>query len=257
MSVSHVANSTVLLHANPTETTLDTAYLSDHLALDVASERAAVFDKLDGDADIDVLIVDDATVDTDDCTRVLRAFAGRDAAVLLLTGPDPDADVLQFDTDAHLSAPIDAETVVRTVERLRERAAADGRGATHAPNDSDTVASSVATAPVYDRYPGEFYALWFLAAATYGFGDIVSTVLAVFSGPGVAESNPVIAAALANFGLPGFLGVKVVIFAVLVWISVGGARSGDRLSYYWPPVVATVLGTGLTAWNLWLLYGSG
>lgn len=245
---------TVLLHTRPTETGLDTAYLSDHLALDVASERAAVLDKLDGDADIDVLIVDAASVATDDCERVLRESAGHDAATLLLTVPDPGTDVLQLDADAHLSAPIDAETVVRTVERLRERAAGDGRETSN--DDAEWTASSIATAPVYDRYPGEFYALWFLAAATYGFGDIVSTVLAVFSGPGVAESNPVVAAALANFGLPGFLGVKVVIFAVLVWISVGGARSGDRLSYYWPPVVATVLGGALTAWNLWLLYGT-
>lgn len=255
--MARIPKSTTLLHADPTSTTLDTAYLSDHLALDVASDRAAVRDKLDGDADIDVLIVDDDTVDTDDCKRVLRSFAGRDAAVLLLTGPDPDADVLQFDTDAHLSAPIDAETVVQTVERLRNRAAADAREATHARSDSDAAASSVATAPVYERYPREFYGLWFLAAVTYGFGDIVSTLLAVVSAPGVVESNPVVAAALANFGLPGFLGVKVVIFAVLVWISVGGARSADRFTYYWPPVVAALLGAVLTGWNLWLLYASG
>jgi glycerol uptake facilitator-like aquaporin len=114
----------------------------------------------------------------------------------------------------------------------------------------------VSTLPIYRRYPREFYALWFLAAITYGFGDMVSTALAVLGGSGIAESNPIVAGVLREFGLPGFLVVKFAILVALLWISVGGARSEDRFSYYWPPVVATVLGGALTGWNLWLLYGS-
>jgi hypothetical protein len=264
--VSQSPAPTTLLHADPTTTTLDTAFLSEHLALDIASERAGVFDKLDGDPNIDAIIVDATTVDTTDCKRVLREFADRDAAVLLVTGADPDPGVLQLGADAHLSAPIDAETVVGTVERLRERAGVDaGRderdGAT-TPERSDADSedrdpSAVSTAPIYRRYPREFYGLWFLAAITYGFGDIVSTALAVLGGSGIAEANPLVAGVLASYGLPGFLVVKFVILVALLWISVDGARSSDRFSYYWPPLVATLLGGALTGWNLWLLYGSG
>ena len=258
-----------LLHADPTETTLDTAYLSEHLALNVASEPAAVLDKLDGDADVDVVMIDAATVDDADCERILREVADRDAAVLLVTGADPDSGVLELGADAHLSGAVDAETVVRTVERLRERATADaggddvgkrGRGAVDrersGAGSGDRDPSSVSTVPIYRRYPREFYALWFLAAVTYGFGDIVSTALAVLGGSGIAESNPIVAGVLASYGLPGFLVVKFAILVALLWISVGGARSEDRFAYYWPPVVATVLGSALTGWNLWLLYGS-
>ena len=254
--MAKIFESIVLLHTDPTSTTLDTAYLSDHLALDVASERAAVLDKLDGDADIDIVIVDATTVDTADCKRVLREFADRDTAVLLLTGPDPGSDVLQLGADAHLSASVGPETVVRTVERLRERAADEDADAAHAHDESEEgAASSFATRPLYRRYPREFYALWFLVAMTYGFGDIVSTLLAVLTTPGIVESNPIVAAVLADFGIPGFLAVKLAILATLLWISVDGAQSDDRFSYYWPPVVATVVGGALTGWNLWLLYG--
>ena len=256
-----------LLHADPTETTLDTAYLSEHLALDVAGEPAGLLDKLDGDADVDVVIIDAATVDTADCQRVLRAVADRDAAVLLVTGADPDSGVLELGADAHLSGTVDAETVVRTVERLRERATTRGGGGERGrggvtrgrsgAGSGDRDPSSVSTVPIYRRYPREFYALWFLAAVTYGFGDIVSTALAVLGGSGIAESNPIVAGVLNEFGLPGFLVVKFAILVALLWISVGGARSEDRFSYYWPPIVATVLGGALTGWNLWLLSGAG
>lgn len=109
----------------------------------------------------------------------------------------------------------------------------------------------------YEVRTTEFYALWLLAAVTYGFGDIVSTTVAVLSTPGVSEANPVIATVLRNFGLPGFLLAKLLVFLLLLSISVQGARTNDRFSYYWPPLVATALGAGLTAWNLWLFVGSG
>lgn len=252
---------TALLHADPTETTLDTAYLSDHLALNVASERTTVLTKLDDNTDIDIVIVDDTTIDTPECKHVLGLLADRAVAVVLLTAADPGPELLQFGVDAHLSAPVDAAALVRTVERLRERDAAESDGAardhSHDHAAGDRAGSSVAAEPIYRRYPREFYGLWFLAAATYGFGDIVSTLLAVVTGPGIVESNPVVAGVLAAFGIPGFLAVKFAILVALLWISVGGARSEDRLSYYWPPVVATLLGGALTGWNLWLLYGPG
>lgn len=109
----------------------------------------------------------------------------------------------------------------------------------------------------YEVRTKEFYVLWLVAALTYGFGDIVSTTVAVFSSPEVSEANPVIATVLENFGLPGFLLAKLLVFLVLLSISVQGARTNDRFSYYWPPLVATVLGIGLTVWNVRLFVGSG
>ena len=246
-----------LLHADPTQTTLDTALLSDRFPLDVASERAGVIDKLDGDADIDVVVVDSTAVDADECRRVLRALSDRDAAALLLTGPDPGPEVLQLGADAQLAASADIDTVAQTVERLREQAAAGTVRGETSESGGGSGPSQISTEPLYRRYPREFYGLWFLAAATYGFGDVVSTVLAVFTDPGLVESNPVVSVVLAGYGLPGFLVVKLVILVTLLWISVGGARSSDRLTYYWPPIVATALGSTLTGWNLWLLYGGG
>ncbi len=108
--------------------------------------------------------------------------------------------------------------------------------------------------PIYKRQPRRFYGLWLLAALTYGAGDIVSTVYAVFLVPGIEEANPIVDALLQNFGVSGFLLFKLFVFFVLISISVQGARTEDRFSYYWPPALATLLGAGLTLWNLSLIF---
>jgi len=111
--------------------------------------------------------------------------------------------------------------------------------------------------PLYRSRPTRFYGLWLLAALAYGVGDIVSTLYAVFGVPEITEANPVVDTLLRNFGVPGFLLLKFLVFLVLISVSVQGARTGDRFSYYWPPVLMTVLGVGLTAWNLSLIGGVG
>jgi len=125
-------------------------------------------------------------------------------------------------------------------------------------DDSDAGASTAPDAdapaePIYKTHPQEFYGLWLLAALTYGVGDIVSTVYAVFAVPGVDEANPIVDTLLANFGIGGFMLFKLLVFLVLISISVQGARTADRFSYYWPPLVAAALGAGLTLWNLSLI----
>lgn len=40
----------------------------------------------------------------------------------------------------------------------------------------------------------------------------------------------------------------------MLWISVTGARDGDTLLYYFPPVLLTLVGTYLTASNIRLLW---
>jgi hypothetical protein len=255
--MNNESNFVTLLHANPTETILDIAILSDRFRLDIAGERVGVINKLDDNADIDIVVVDNTTIDTDECKQVLRALSDRDTAALLLTSPNPGPEVLRFDADAHLAVSANADTVAQTIERLREQMAVGTTGGETNEPGGDLDPSHISTEPLYRRYPREFYGLWFLAAATYGIGDIVSTVLAVFADPGLVESNPVVSIVLAEYGVLGFLIVKFMILVTLLWISVDGARSSDRFTYYWPPVVATAVGIALTGWNLWLLYGGG
>ena len=55
--------------------------------------------------------------------------------------------------------------------------------------------------PAYSRRPREFYWLWIAATATYGVGDIVSTIAFLEYVPTVGEANPVVA--LDSFGSSG------------------------------------------------------
>lgn len=123
-------------------------------------------------------------------------------------------------------------------------------------DDDDPPARATAAAELLPRYrsrPREFYLLWFVALLTYGVGDVATTAAAVYTRPGLIESNPLLAAILARFGLNGFLGIKLAVFLVMLGISVEGTRNDDRFTYYWPPVATAAIGGGLTAWNLYLL----
>lgn len=111
--------------------------------------------------------------------------------------------------------------------------------------------------PLYRTRPREFYLLWFLALLTYGAGDTVTTAIAVFTVPTLAESNLVLAGVLARGGLAGFLLVKFLVLLAMLAISVRGTRRDDRFAYYWPPVATALLGVLLTGWNLRLLATAG
>lgn len=174
------------------------------------------------------------------------------------------ADAETLDDDANYRA-VSGELVARRrqleslLDRLQDtNTAADGERRTPGspPPTAEPAPDDATETPIYDRRPGSFYALWFVAALTYGVGDIVSTLYAVFGVPGVNEANPVVDTLLVNFGVPGFLGLKLLVFLVLISVSVQGARTGDRFSYYWPPVLASALGIALTAWNASLVVGT-
>ncbi|MEF8780703.1 MAG: hypothetical protein V5A46_08500 [Haloferacaceae archaeon] len=109
--------------------------------------------------------------------------------------------------------------------------------------------------PIYDRRPDEFYWLWIFATATYGVGDVVSTVALVSFVPHLSEANPVVRLAMDSLGLWGLVAAKVAAFLVMVWISYLGARDGDGLMYYFPPLLLAAVGTAVTAVNLRLLFG--
>lgn len=118
---------------------------------------------------------------------------------------------------------------------------------------SGNASSGGGSRPLYLTRPREFYALWFVATLTYGVGDIATTSVAVYAVPGLVESNPILAPIQGQFGLPGFLAIKLAIFLVMLAISVRGTRADDRIAYYWPPLATAVVGAGLTVWNLHLL----
>lgn len=114
-------------------------------------------------------------------------------------------------------------------------------------------------APVGDRSTAyrvrtlEFYLLWGVAALTYGVGDFLSTIAAVYLVPGLVEGNPVIATVLEVAGIPGFVAVKIAVFVIAIGVSVRGANANDWITYYAPPIFVTVLGLGLTTWNVSLI----
>ncbi|MEZ3164254.1 hypothetical protein ABNG03_08920 [Halorubrum sp. RMP-47] len=108
--------------------------------------------------------------------------------------------------------------------------------------------------PAYRRRPNESYWLWIAATATYGVGDIVSTVAFLRYVPTIDEANPVVRFALESFGLSGLVALKIAVYPVMLWISVEGTREGDVLLYYFPPVLLTITGTYLTASNVRLLW---
>lgn len=104
--------------------------------------------------------------------------------------------------------------------------------------------------PLYVRRRREFYTLWAMAALTFGVGDLVTTLWGVRYTPGVFEGNPIVATILAQFGPAGFVVSKLVALGLLLWFGVQAAHQNDHRTYYAIPILATVLGVGLTVWNL-------
>lgn len=99
----------------------------------------------------------------------------------------------------------------------------------------------------------EFYSLWLVVATTYGAGDLLTT-MTIDATPGVVEANAVVAGAVAAFGAPGLVALKMGVLFASIGISLYGLVGlRDRTVYYLPPVVLASMGTFATAYNLWLL----
>jgi len=94
------------------------------------------------------------------------------------------------------------------------------------------------------------WTLWLIAVATYGVGDSVSTIIAVFLVDGLGEGNPLVAVLLAEFGIRGLLGLKILVFLIAITINLYGRKREDWLGYYGPPAFVALLGAILTASNL-------
>ena len=101
-----------------------------------------------------------------------------------------------------------------------------------------------------------FSRMWLLAVATYGVGDVVTTIAIVYFTPALTEANPAIRFAIETFGGGGFLGLKLLVLYACIGISLwGGVLDDDPVLFYGPPVVLTVFGVVVTGMNLGLLFG--
>lgn len=101
----------------------------------------------------------------------------------------------------------------------------------------------------------EFTRLWTIAAATYGVGDIVTTIALRQFSPTVSEANIVVRMVTELFGQSGFVGLKLGVFLACILLSVHAAKNEDRFLYYLPPVVLSAVGAFTTALNIRLMLG--
>lgn len=100
-----------------------------------------------------------------------------------------------------------------------------------------------------------FSTVWALALATYGVGDVVTTIAIIYFVPMFTEANPAIRWAIQSFGGGGFLGLKLLVIYCCLGVSLwGGVLDEDPLLYYGPPALLTLMGVGVTLFNLNLLF---
>jgi len=100
-----------------------------------------------------------------------------------------------------------------------------------------------------------FSGVWAVALATYGVGDVVTTIAIVYFTSAFTEANPAIRWAIQSFGGGGFLGLKLLVIYCCLGVSIwGGVLDEDPLLFYGPPALLTVMGLGVTVFNLSLLF---
>lgn len=85
---------------------------------------------------------------------------------------------------------------------------------------------------------------WGLSVLLYGIGDTATTTVGIVTGTG-KEAGPLAAGALASYGLPGLLGLKLasMLAFYLAWRA---ARPPGRVAV---PLALVVVGAAVTVWN--------
>ncbi|MFB6194187.1 MAG: DUF5658 family protein [Halobaculum sp.] len=101
----------------------------------------------------------------------------------------------------------------------------------------------------------EFTRLWTVALATYGVGDIVTTLAVIRLTDRIGEANPLVRVAVAQYGETGLIALKLAVFGLCLALSLSSARADDRWGYYLPPALLALVGGFTTALNLRLLVG--
>ncbi len=89
---------------------------------------------------------------------------------------------------------------------------------------------------------------WLIALASYGLGDLVTTLVGLAAGRG-SEAGPLAASLLGRFGLLGIVLLKLTSLLVFYLLWALGPEPG-RVAV---PLALVVVGVGVTVWNLWVL----
>jgi len=87
--------------------------------------------------------------------------------------------------------------------------------------------------------------LWVLSIGFFGVGDLVTTSLTVFSVV-LVEGNPAVNTVMGSWGFGGFVALKLVVLGAgyAVWRALGTPLNVGV------PLAFSVIGVGLTTWNL-------
>ena len=100
-----------------------------------------------------------------------------------------------------------------------------------------------------------FVRLWVLALATYGVGDIVTTIAIIEHSSDLREANALVRLSVDAFGIYGLALLKYAVFGITLAISLVAAADGDEFFAYLPPVVLSLVGTFTMVYNVRLLIG--
>lgn len=95
--------------------------------------------------------------------------------------------------------------------------------------------------------------LWAVAVLTFGIGDTLTTMVILGQQNFMGETNPIVAAAVSQFGLVGFLGLKVLVMGVALLAGLYAYRANDRLLSVVIPLLLAIAGCYATVSNFRLL----
>ena len=102
--------------------------------------------------------------------------------------------------------------------------------------------------------PRQFRRLWAIALATYGVGDVVTTIVLLQFLNTVNELNVLLESIVGLYGQAGLIAVKIAVFLIAIGVSLYGDRVNDWVLYYFPPTALAVIGGFATAFNLRLFF---
>jgi hypothetical protein len=197
---------------------------------------------------VDCLLVDCSPSDPEPAAiyAAIRDRYPEKPLVVITTGGDTEftEEIATAEHTAHVPR---TESGIPTalVSARCKRLAARSFGSADSESDDDT---SAAERSMSQRLG--LWVLWAIAVATYGIGDSVSTIIAVYFVDGLGEGNPLVAVLLAQFGIRGLFGLKILVFLIAIGINLRSKTRGDWLGYYGPPGFVALLGAVLTASNL-------
>lgn len=196
---------------------------------------------------VDCLVADCSAQEVDPTTvyEQLRQLYPEKPVVVITAGGDAAA-IDRLETAEHAAHVPRTETGIPTalVSARCKRLAARPLAAA----DADAADTTDAARPMTHRLG--LWVLWVIAVATYGVGDSVSTIIAVYLVDGLGEGNPLVAILLAEFGIQGLFALKLLVFVVAITINLYGRQRDDWVGYYGPPAFVALLGAVLTASNL-------